>query len=480
MVFTTDRTCSDPALTIAPRQRFLARLAVDGALLVLGAAVLWELASRSLLLVALAVLACLVGGATAVARFEIAPRQAVSAATATSALAASMLLSTSTVWSPDPTVASVLLLVAATGIAVSASQPHSSSRWIQSLPLVATTLLVGPVWALWGGDHGISLPTAARLLAVAVAASGVSWSLRPRWSIAMHVGIAVAAVAGLSWFDLRSVELLAVSVVGLLMVVRWWRVSVDPPAPNSSGGVHGTCGRASVTAASAVMVAVGWLCAVGGAWQAAAVVSVGTVALTVAGAGGGRETTWDMARRGRSLERVAIAIARRSQIDTLTRLPNREAFDRRLAEEIERAVRYQQPVALCFVDIDHFKAVNDGYGHAVGDRVLVEVAESLRSSSRTIDVVCRYGGEEFVVIAPGTWSSDAVVLADRLRQRVSTLRPTGLRWPLTVSVGVAGLPEHAADGKSLVMSADKALYDAKRAGRDLTVVARPLDLTGRA
>ena len=136
-------------------------------------------------------------------------------------------------------------------------------------------------------------------------------------------------------------------------------------------------------------------------------------------------------------------------------------------------------MALCCVDVDHFKAVNDAHGHAVGDRRLAEVAQSLRSSARTIDVVCRYGGEE-VVIAPGTWSSDAVVLADRLRQRVSLLRPSGLGWPLTVSVGVAGLPEHTADGESLKRCADKALYEAKRARRDRTVTAPASGLTGRA
>jgi len=294
----------------------------------------------------------------------------------------------------------------------------------------------------------------------------------------MGLGMAVAAVAGLPRVDLRSVELLAVSIVGVLTAVRWWRVGMETPGPDASGGEPGARRLTSGAAMISVLVAVGWLCAVSGAWQAAAVVSAGTVALSVSAASG-REPSWEVVRRARSLERVAILIARRSQIDGLTKLPNREAFDRRLAEEVERAVRYQQPVALCFVDVDHFKAVNDLHGHAVGDGVLVEVAESLRSSSRTIDIVCRYGGEEFVVIAPGTWSSDAVVLADRLRQRVSLLRPSGVRRPLTVSVGVAGLPEHAADGETLMRSADVALYDAKRAGRDRTVIARPSELTGR-
>jgi len=323
------------------------------------------------------------------------------------------------------------------------------------------------------------LPTAARSLAAAVAAIGISRPLLPRLPLAMRVGIAVAAVAGLPRFELRPVELLAVSLVGVLMIRRWWRVSEEL---RGSGVFKGdvVTGRPRLTAALSALMVVGWLCAASGAWQAVAVVSAGTVALTVSGVGSGREAMWEVDRQVRSLERVAVAVARRSQIDALTKLPNREAFDRRLTEEVERAVRYQQPVALCFVDIDHFKAVNDEHGHLAGDRVLVDVARTLQSSSRTIDVVCRYGGEEFAVIAPGTWSSDAVVLADRLRQHVSMLHADDLRWSLTVSVGVAGLPEHAADGESLMRSADRALYDAKRAGRDRTVIARPSELTGRA
>ena len=196
MPLITGSTPTETTRVRSHRSRCLARLAVDGALLIVGAVVLWGPASRSLLLVALAVTACLVGGATALARIETEPRQVVASATAASALAASKLLSTTTLWTTDLTVASVLLLVAATGVVVSWESATSTSRWSWRLAIVATTFLIGPVWALWYGDDSISPQTAIRLLAVAFVAFGASWSFRPRTPIATRVGIAFVAIAG--------------------------------------------------------------------------------------------------------------------------------------------------------------------------------------------------------------------------------------------------------------------------------------------
>jgi two-component system cell cycle response regulator len=182
------------------------------------------------------------------------------------------------------------------------------------------------------------------------------------------------------------------------------------------------------------------------------------------------------ARAARQLEQARLDLATRANVDPVTGLPNRRALDDRLAEEVERALRYKQPLSLCFIDLDHFKNVNDDRGHAAGDAALRQVGAVLRRTARSIDFVGRYGGEEFVVLVPGTWSEDAATLGERLRRAVAESsfdladnRP--LR--LTISVGVAGLPEHALDAGSLNDSADKALYGAKRSGRNRVILYDP-------
>jgi len=156
----------------------------------------------------------------------------------------------------------------------------------------------------------------------------------------------------------------------------------------------------------------------------------------------------------------------RAQLDPLTDLPNRAALDSRLLEEVERAVRYRHPMSLCFIDIDHFKAINDTAGHQVGDEILRGLADVLQATVRTPDFVARYGGEEFVVIAPGTWSADAAVLGRRIQAAVARGLPQPLGRPVTVSIGIAGVPEHGREASAVLRVADIALYAAKRAGRN--------------
>ncbi|MCC6791916.1 MAG: GGDEF domain-containing protein [Thermomicrobiales bacterium] len=166
-------------------------------------------------------------------------------------------------------------------------------------------------------------------------------------------------------------------------------------------------------------------------------------------------------------------LERLANIDLLTSLPNRLAVDQRLGEEFERAVRYGHPISICYVDIDHFKSVNDRYGHRTGDVVLQAVAESLDQTARSIDFVGRYGGEEFIVIAPETWSVDALVLGERLRAQVESLRlagPDAAYLRLTISTGIAGYPEHAETLDQLVERADQALYHSKQAGRNRVTI----------
>jgi diguanylate cyclase (GGDEF)-like protein len=171
-----------------------------------------------------------------------------------------------------------------------------------------------------------------------------------------------------------------------------------------------------------------------------------------------------------------------SVTDALTGVPNRRYWDLRLAEEIARAQRYRYPLAVLMVDIDHFKRVNDTYGHQVGDVALQQVASRLRSNLRRTDVLARYGGEEFGVLAPQTSLEAAKVLAERLRHAIAS-EPiwvnSDLSIPLTISVGVAVFPEHGQNESDLVAAADAALYRAKEEGRNCVRVAESLRVERR-
>ncbi len=164
------------------------------------------------------------------------------------------------------------------------------------------------------------------------------------------------------------------------------------------------------------------------------------------------------------------AIRRQVVTDHLTGLYNRRYFNKRAEEEIQRALRHQAPFSLLMADIDHFKRVNDTYGHATGDRVLQTVARNLKEGLRTADVCARYGGEEFAVLLPHTVGEGALLVAERLRANLGETRYTGLGLPpdasVTISIGIASCPSDAIDLDELFELADKALYRAKEAGRD--------------
>src|SRR5262249_11418993 len=132
-------------------------------------------------------------------------------------------------------------------------------------------------------------------------------------------------------------------------------------------------------------------------------------------------------------------LLQRSRHDGLTGLANRASFDERLAAEIERAQRVHRPLALCMLDIDHFKKFNDTYGHQVGDQVLQAVARALDDTVRKMDVVARYGGEEFAVIAPECSPANAASLAERLRASIAEIRlqAGGQELRVATSIGVA-------------------------------------------
>ena len=164
--------------------------------------------------------------------------------------------------------------------------------------------------------------------------------------------------------------------------------------------------------------------------------------------------------------------------DPLTRAYNRRYFERRLLEELSFARRQSSPLSLLIIDIDHFKRVNDNYGHPVGDLVLERVASSIQRVVRPEDVLARYGGEEFVVIARQTSLSNAKVLAERIRRHVAALSVAlpGELIQVTVSIGVAALGEDTeySSREELVAAVDAAMYCAKGAGRNRVCTASPL------
>jgi diguanylate cyclase (GGDEF)-like protein len=161
--------------------------------------------------------------------------------------------------------------------------------------------------------------------------------------------------------------------------------------------------------------------------------------------------------------------------DVLTGLPNRRYALNRLEQESATALRANQALSVLMVDLDHFKSVNDTLGHDVGDQVLIHAAGLMRTTARTNDIVCRLGGEEFLVIAPNTDSATAMLLAERIRRSIEKTQPKGLvlRYPITVSIGVAGAVGAKPSWKDLIKWADDALYLVKQGKRNGVRLASP-------
>jgi diguanylate cyclase (GGDEF)-like protein len=162
--------------------------------------------------------------------------------------------------------------------------------------------------------------------------------------------------------------------------------------------------------------------------------------------------------------------------DGLTKAFNKKYFTDRLESEFTFASRHGTPLALALFDIDHFKKVNDTYGHQAGDHVLTEMAVLLSATLRAEDVFARYGGEEFAVICRGSDSNQARVVGERLRKSVEGYKFVfeGHHIPITISVGVAVLPDpEVRDANDVVALADKALYASKHAGRNRVTLHQP-------
>jgi diguanylate cyclase (GGDEF)-like protein/PAS domain S-box-containing protein len=179
---------------------------------------------------------------------------------------------------------------------------------------------------------------------------------------------------------------------------------------------------------------------------------------------------------GLSIANIKLREALRTQSvrDALTGLYNRRYLEEVLEREVRRAARSAQSLGILMIDLDHFKNFNDTYGHDAGDAVLRETGQFLANGIRAEDFVCRFGGEEFVVILPTADTNSSQARAERLRSKMRALtvmhqgRSLGM---ITISIGVASFPEHGVSPKELMAAADAALYEAKRAGRDRVAVA---------
>lgn len=170
--------------------------------------------------------------------------------------------------------------------------------------------------------------------------------------------------------------------------------------------------------------------------------------------------------------RMEEELLRLSSTDGLTGLWNRRHLEAALKQEVARAITLQRPLAVILLDVDHFKRFNDTHGHALGDQALRDIASATRACLRTVDMACRYGGEEFLFILTETDQAGAGIVAERMREAVAAIRIEGIS--VSISAGFAGLTEiGAATPGELSAAADAALYQAKHRGRNCVVAARP-------
>lgn len=185
-----------------------------------------------------------------------------------------------------------------------------------------------------------------------------------------------------------------------------------------------------------------------------------------------KETEANLREQLAKNEELSRALREESIRDPLTGLYNRRWLDEVLEQEIPRTLREGTHLSYCVIDLDHFKRVNDNWGHNVGDRILLSLATLLKEGSRKHDVAARFGGEEFVLVLPGLDAGQGREAVERLLKAFTELDfgPDGPA-SLTFSAGLAVVPDHATNRDKLFRVADKALYEAKEAGRNRVVIS---------
>src|SRR4029453_2126848 len=186
-----------------------------------------------------------------------------------------------------------------------------------------------------------------------------------------------------------------------------------------------------------------------------------------------REANQRLQRQLAEIEGLQARLTEQAVRDSLTGLFNRRYLTETVERELFRCGREQRPLSVVMLDVDHFKSLNDAFGHDAGDRMRQTLGGLRGEQIRHEDVACRYGGEEFVVVLPGAPCETAVQRAEGWRAAIQDLRVPheGTVLTVTISMGVAGFPTHATLGDDLLRSADIALYEAKRRGRNRVVLA---------
>jgi diguanylate cyclase (GGDEF)-like protein len=184
----------------------------------------------------------------------------------------------------------------------------------------------------------------------------------------------------------------------------------------------------------------------------------------------------DLERKQRDLEESLLRIAQIAHTDELTQLLNRRSILERLGQELQRVRRYGADLSVLMIDVDHFKQINDRYGHPFGDHVLQIVAGLLKRALRSTDYLGRYGGEEFLAVLPMTAAAAALELAERLRlqiERHPLIAAETIAFQVTISLGAASFSQQSNTSELLVICADQALYRAKQSGRNRSVSWAP-------
>lgn len=181
-------------------------------------------------------------------------------------------------------------------------------------------------------------------------------------------------------------------------------------------------------------------------------------------------TVYQIHRLNQQLKRTNLQLKEIAHTDALTKIWNRYRMELAIDTEMAAAIRYQHPCSMLLLDVDRFKSVNDTHGHDVGDQVLTRLAQEVQSMLRVSDFFGRWGGEEFIVLAPHNQAEEACVLAERIREHVAQLQFVQV-GQITISIGVAELSSAEDSRRTLLERADKAMYQAKQAGRNQVKVA---------